>query len=181
MQYHKLKLCVERGRLQLSTQEKFSHYFVVITAVALAVMGLVLMITSDDSIQFERSFYIFSIASLLAVFFYIVQYRRLTFVILKTGLSREEIANVIDVVALKIKWHKQTRSKNYYTAITAPSFWEGSWGEQITIILHHNRVYINSICSLKANTSLTSWGRNKKNIDIFRLELNKAGNLKSFN
>jgi hypothetical protein len=179
MKYQKLKACIDTGRLQLELWDKVQHYFIVIASSLFAVMSIYLMFSAKDEAQYERSFLIFLISCFSGLVFYFILYRRLRFVIIDTKLSPDEIAEVIDAVAEKRKWKKATKSKNYYTATTPADFLGGSWGEQVAIILHKQKIYINSICDLK-KPSVTAWGRNKKNVDVFRLELRKAETRKSF-
>lgn len=47
--------------------------------------------------------------------------------------------------------------------VTNPKLTSGSWGEQITVLIKGNRVYVNSVCDLNKRTSIVSFGRNKKN------------------
>jgi len=172
MQYQKLKKCIDSGRLQLSFGESIQHYLIVIAAGGFSILGIYLVFSAKDEGRYERSVMILIISCLIGILFFFIQYRRLRFVMIETELSQDEVAEVIDKVAITSNWKQTSRSKNYYTASTPASFLTGSWGEQITILLNDKRVYINSICDLKKQASVTAWGRNRKNVITFKRELN---------
>ncbi|MCW4470001.1 hypothetical protein OGH69_13565 [Flavobacterium sp. MFBS3-15] len=172
MQYQKLKKCIDSGRLQLRRGEAIQHYLIVIALAGFSILGIYIMFSAKDEDQFERSVIFFIISCLIGLLFLFIQYRRLRFVMIETELSQDEIAEVINKVAMRLNWKQTSKGKNYYTASTPTSFLQGSWGEQITILLNDKKVYINSICDLKKQSSVTAFGRNRKNVITFKRELN---------
>ncbi|MNE69185.1 hypothetical protein D3C80_1648940 [compost metagenome] len=109
--------------------------------------------------------YFLIISILLGLLFYKLQLDKLNFKELHTTLSRQQLAVIIEKIGIELKWHPIEMSDDIFIAKTYPSFFSGSWGEQITIMFDTNRVLVNSICDPDKRSSITSMGRNKKNVN----------------
>jgi len=159
---------ISTGELQLNGfWEKSTHYgaafFFMIFPLALLVV-FVAGYFEDDPPTFgwwALAFIFVPVALGILVFF--LQKRRLKFKIVETNLSRDELKAIIHEVALELQWMGNFTSARAYVAHTNPGFWSGSWGEQITILLSDNHVYVNSICDLQQRSSPVSFGRNQRN------------------
>ncbi|NVK82676.1 MAG: hypothetical protein HWE21_00050 [Cytophagia bacterium] len=66
-------------------------------------------------------------------------------------------------IANQEEWVIRTNRKNTIVAKSNPGFLSGSWGEQITVIINGQNVYVNSICDLDKRPSVVSFGRNRAN------------------
>ena len=89
-------------------------------------------------------------------------------------MTREELDPIFEKVAKELEWTLYVNNKKMIIAKTHPSFFSGSWGEQITILFDKNRVLVNSICDLEKRSSVVSMGRNKKNMNRLIDEITKA-------
>jgi len=103
------------------------------------------------------------IPPILAIVVYLIQKRRLRFRIIQTKLNHIQLKKILINVAEELEWEFISSAKEAYVAKTNPSFFSGSWGEQITILFYQDYVFVNSICDPKKRPSVVSWGRNRKN------------------
>lgn len=111
---------------------------------------------------------------IIGLLFYKLQKNRLKFKTVETALTRDELDKIIERVAAELQWRIYTNNKRIVEARTNPSFFSGSWGEQITILFDGKRVLANSICDLKKQDSVVSMRRNKKNTQRLIDEIEKA-------
>jgi len=178
MTNEQIKYSIETGRIKLKKWDKFSHYGIV--AFLYYIPTLFLIIHLIDYFQGtprpfrEGEIWFMIIPSILGLLFYRIQKNRLKFKSIDTMLTRKEIDVVIDNVANKLEWKIFMMNKKVLIAYTNPSFFTGSWGEQITILFDKNRILVNSICDPKKRSSVVSMGRNKQNIKLFIEEIKKA-------
>lgn len=115
---------------------------------------------------------------LLAALLYKLQSDRLKFKEVFTILSRQQLTDIIEKVGTELKWFPEQINEDLVIARTHPSFFSGSWGEQVTILFDSNRILINSICDPEKRISIVSMGRNKKNVNRLIEEIEKtAANL----
>ena len=114
------------------------------------------------------------IPAILGILFYRLQKRRLKFKSIDTKLTRDELGPIIEKVAKELEWTPFVNNKKIIIAKTHPSFFSGSWGEQITILFDKNRILVNSICDPDKRSSVVSMGRNKKNMNRLIKEITKA-------
>jgi len=172
-----------KKKLKLNTFGYFTHYWPAILFAGLTMWSLYLMLTTTDSATLQRTLYIFYFCGPIGVLIFFIQKRRLQYTIIKIALTPLEIEKVICYLEDNKGWKRKHKSDSIYVATTQSRWLSGSWGEQITIEQDHNIIYINSICDPNKNPSLTSWGRNKRNIKTFKERLalyEKAEVLKSF-
>ena len=94
---------------------------------------------------------------------FLLQKKRLKFKVIQTTLTGGQIEAIIQQVAAELEWKGPFITKNIYRAKTDPGFWSGSWGEEITILLSGDKIFINSICDLNKRPSVVSFGRNREN------------------
>ena len=107
-----------------------------------------------------------------AVLFAIIQYRRLNFKRLNTNLTAEEFKSIAEQAGQKMNWNFLNLTNDYVIAITGFNW--ASWGERITIIRKENEILINSICDPDNRPSISSWGRNRKNVNAFKKRINNV-------
>jgi len=159
---------INTGELQLNGfWEKSTHYgasfFFLIFPLALLVVFVMGYFEHDPPTFGLVPLAFIFVPVALGVLVFFIQKRRLKFKIIQTTLSREQIKAIIHEVALELQWIGNFTSAGVYEARTNPGFWSGSWGEQITILLTGNQVYVNSICDVMRRSSLVSFGRNERN------------------
>lgn len=169
MTEEQIKICINKNKLQLSFWDKFSHY---------GIVGFLFFIPSmfiffhlkDWGYGTTKPFFVgelffLVIPTILGIMFYKLQSNRLKFKVIQTNLSRQQLDEIIEKVGNELKWYPEKKdNNNIFTAKTHPSFFSGSWGEQITIIFDNNKLLINSICDLDKRSSVVSMGRNRKNV-----------------
>lgn len=162
-----IQKCIEKNELQLSLRDKISHYWAVIFALIIPISfityKIVDIINKKERPSKDGDVYVFIIPIIISFLFYLLQKKRLSFKMVETKLSVDEIYKVIDETAKELGWIINQKNIKYWTANTNPKFTSGSWGEQITIIFAENKILVNSICDLNKKDSLVSMGRNKKN------------------
>ncbi len=169
---------IATNELKLTAWGKFIHYGIVVFLFFIPTLSLFLFFkelfngTSKDFIVGMLLFII--VPSFLGFLFYRLQRNRLKFKIVETTLTREELDKIINQVATELKWTIFSTNKRIVEAKTFPSFFSGSWGEQITILFDNKRVLVNSICDIDKQSSVVSMGRNKKNINRLIKEIENA-------
>ncbi len=169
---------IDKNELILTSSEKYIHYGLVVNIFIMPVVILFLFLLDLVNGTSKRlngeMFSLIIISSVLGLFFYRLQKSKLKFKIVETSLSREELNKIIQQVSTELKWIIFTSDKRIVEAKTFPSFFSGSWGEQITIFFDNKRVLVNSICDLEKPTSIVSMGRNKRNSNRLINEIEKA-------
>ena len=178
MTEEEIKYSIETGELKISNWDKFSHYGIVAFFFIIPTMFLFFHI--KDYLQGtpkpmkEGEIWFIIVPVILGYLFYRLQKKRLAFKSIETSLTREQLNSIIENVAHKLEWHQYLNNEKVFIAKTFPSFFSGSWGEQITILFDKNRLLINSICDPDKKSSVVSMGRNKKNMDTLIEEIKKA-------
>jgi hypothetical protein len=119
-------------------------------------------------------FLFISIPTIMAIGIYFLQKHRLKFKTVTTSLNHKRITQIIEKVATDLEWDIYHQQNDVILADTNPDFLSGSYGEQITILLDGNKVYINSICDLRKRIAVISMGRNRQNINTLIYEIQKA-------
>lgn len=179
MSPEQVRKSIETGELQLSAWEKFTHYGILYFL--FSIPGFVLLFHFIDLFNekpfrhIEGEVLLLLIPSTLGAFAYYIQKRRLRFRSVTTSLTREELDQIIENIARELEWLPFVVRKDLVIAKTRPSFFSGSWGEQITIIFHGNTVLINSICDPDQRSSISSMGRNRKNMNRFIEAIERSG------
>jgi|SRR5687768_6891881 len=167
-----IKRSKKTGQVQLSTGEKFGHYGIVIYILIIPVTMILFTIKdlfTKGSANFRTEFiWVLLIAGGVSYLFYRLQKTRLKLTKVETNLTRQEIEKLVEDTAEELKWYPHLIEDEIIIAKTHPGFWSGSWGEQITIIFDSGRIWINSICDPGSMSSVTSNGRNDKNINTLK-------------
>lgn len=170
------------GRLNLDFESFMTHYGPVIYVLLLSFLFLSFLLDrwmSSGALVFVWKDVPFVILPLLlAQWLYRRQYKKLFFHAVPTDLTREELLPVIRKTAYQLDWILDYEGDDLIVAHTEAGFLRGSWGEQIFIVFDKRQVWINSICDLNKKSSITSLGRNKKNIKSLTEAIKRAaGNL----
>ena len=79
-------------------------------------------------------------------------------------MPRKELQEIIIKTAEELEWLPVINRADIILSKTNPSWWTGSWGEQITILFDKDKLLINSICDPEKKASVLSFGRNKRNV-----------------
>ncbi|WP_338759945.1 hypothetical protein WAF17_12625 [Bernardetia sp. ABR2-2B] len=145
-----------------SFMDYFTHYAFTLI---FAIFPLMIIVFSLKGFTFKwDSFLLFIISlSLFGVAFF-MQYHRLRFKQVSTTISLEDLHKIIKETAVELDWQTSLVGKGAF-ASTRPSFWSGSWGEEIKIFIDkkNNQVLVNSICRLDMRSSVFAAGRNRRN------------------
>lgn len=170
---------IATGELPLSGfWEKFSHFglafFCLIFPAVLVFFHLFQYFQGDPAPYQIWQAWFMGLPLALGYLVFFIQKRRLKFKVVQTTLSREQVKTIIKQLAAQLEWTGHFTSAKVYQATTSPGFFSGSWGEQITILLPDNRVWVNSICDLKKRSSVVSMGRNRKNEQTIIDQVNAA-------
>lgn len=169
MTEQQIEFSLQTNKLHLKFWDKISHFGIV--GFLLFIPLIFVFFHLKDSLNGtpkpirEGEIYFIIIPIVLAIVFYKLQSDRLKFKEVSTNLSRQQLTDIIEKVGNKLKWYPEEINENLIIAKTHPSFFSGSWGEQITIIFDTNRVLVNSICDPDKKSSVVSMGRNKKNVN----------------
>jgi len=178
MNNEQIKYSLENRELKLSNWEKFSHYGIVgfCFIIPLTFIFLHLKDYFENTPKPIRSgeIWFFIIPTLIGIWFYYIQKKRLKFKEVNTSLNRTELNKIIEKVANELEWTLNLTKSKIIVAKTHPSFLSGSWGEQITILFDNRKVLVNSICDPDKKSSLVSMGRNKQNENKLIKEIEKA-------
>jgi len=163
----KLEECIRNKKLSLSFWNKYTHFsiliYLLITPIILLFLHIKDLMNNEPVSLKENEIYFIITPILFAILFFKIQNNRLKFKKVSTTLTKDELIKIIENIGAELKWIPYLIGDNIIIVKTNPSFWSGSWGEQITIIFDKNNVLINSICDPDKNSSLVSMGRNKKN------------------
>lgn len=174
-----IKYSIETGELKLSNWDRFTHFslpgvlflmpvIAIITHLWFYLKGSPIPLTRENILIFIVPVFV---PATLGILFYKIQKNRLQFKSVETKLTREELANVIENLSIKLEWEPVINKKNVFIAKTSPGFFSGSWGEQITVLFDKNKVLVNSICDPDKQSSVVSMGRNKKNTNYLIREI----------
>ena len=173
-----IKYSIETSEIKLGIFDKFNHYgivgFLFIIPITLIFLHLKDYFQNNPKPFREGEILFIIIPSILGILFYLLQKNRLKFKSVETKLTREELDPIFEKVAKELEWTLYVNNKKMIIAKTHPSFFSGSWGEQITILFDKNRILVNSICDLEKRSSVVSMGRNKKNMNRLIDEITKA-------
>jgi hypothetical protein len=91
----------------------------------------------NKAYYFDREeIWIIIIPIALSALLYWIQKRRLKFRVIKTKLNNVQLKEILIEVAKKLEWELISTTNDAYVATTNPSFFSGSWGEQITVLFH---------------------------------------------
>lgn len=175
---------IQKGELRLRKWRKLNHYLIVVFFIVvpfIVIFSHVLNYFNDNLRPVKDGEITFMVVcTILAVFFYWLQKRRLKFKVVETDLSRKKLGIIIEKVAKDLEWNIHQKSESLILAKTNPGFFSPSWGEQITIIFDENKLLVNSICDLDKRSSVISMGRNSRNMNRLIEEVKLASDLQSW-
>ena len=161
--------------LKLYGWRYFTHFQIFYMALMFPIMILFVKVLKFKNFYFSQNeLYFYFTLGIICTLLYFIQKKKLKFKTIKSNHSKEKIFECIDKVAEKLKWFPEEVTDEYIIAKTHPSFFSGSWGEEITIVFDGNKILINSICDPDKKSSIVSMGRNKKNVDKLINEIKNA-------
>jgi len=158
---------INTGKLQLSTYHKFSHYGILLISLLLVLVSLYAIsekLILNQPIRLERALILFSGGILSAIFFIWLQTKRFRFKKIVISFPTDETFAIANKSIRKLGWKISSKDYNYIVAKVYNGWLSGSWGEQVTVIVNYDSVYINSICDPDKKSSIASWGNNRKNV-----------------
>jgi hypothetical protein len=159
-----IEIMKKTGRLKLSFWANVTHYMIVLFLFMPLIFVLFDLVTySYSGVRTPPEMLQFSIPfALIGILFAVIQYLRLRFKIVQTNMTKARLIEIIDKTADELEWIKLIKDKDLIVFKTNPKWWTGSWGEQITILIDTDRIFVNSICDPDNRVSVVSAGRNKK-------------------
>ena len=164
-----IRKAFETEKIQLTFWQSATHYGIVIFFAGLPVISLVLNLwwfVRDIEPPHPEVNNLALFSALIGIVLYFIQKRRLRFKSIQTDLNQDQLARLLDEIILKNKWILMFGNEQILIIKTNPSFWSGSWGEQITILIDTGRLLVNSICDPDSHSSITSFGNNGQNIRL---------------
>jgi hypothetical protein len=170
----------ETRRLLLSKWQTFWHFsvvpFILFTPImsAIAIFQIELSGTYSGVRTTEEHFNSGWPWLIPAIIFAVIQYRRLNLKEIEASLSADEFKQTFKAVGKEMNWQIESLTSDIIIAKTGFSW--ASWGERITIIRDKNFILINSICDPDNRPSISSWGRNRRNINAIVKAIKLAPN-----
>lgn len=174
-----VEIMKQTKRLKLSRWHSLTHFFIVpfvLIPPSFDIYGLIANQINQPNYGVGPVSYITSftwICITLAIVFYFIQKRGLRFREVKVEYSDSDFQEAVKRSAKEYEWRIELNNKNVFRAYR-PWNWTGSWGEMITIIKDKDRLLLNSICDPNLQSSVASFGWNKRNIDKFLSNLEDA-------
>lgn len=174
MKPSQIRKSIQSRHLHLEGMDRFTHfepalYPIVVAGISLALTGYRWSQDGEigplmSNLEFLALFTL--IPTILAVVLFAYQVRQLRLKRIITVRSIDESREIVVDIAKQNNWQIRNNRKSYMRLQTEPSFWSGSWGEQITLFLDGRDIWINSICDPAKRASIVSMGRNKQNVEI---------------
>ena len=161
------------GFWEKSTHYSLAFFFLLFPAVFLC-LQLIRDLKSDPAYSGGNELWFIAVPLVLSGLTFWMQKRRLRFKIIQTTLTRAQVEAIIERVADEQEWTGHFVTSKIYKAKTYPGFFSGSWGEEITILLPDDRLFINSICDPEKKGSFTSMGRNWENVGMVIKSIKRA-------
>jgi len=174
-----IEIMKQTKRLELSRWQTFTHYLIVLFILFIPTLTLVslfeIYVTNTYKGKMSASELILGdwYWFVPAIVFYFIQKRRLKFIEVNVEYTNEEFQEAIERTQKQFNWTIELNNKKVFRAYR-PWDWTASWGEMITIIKGKNQILINSICDPNIQSSVVSFGWNKKNIDSFLKNLTEV-------
>jgi hypothetical protein len=160
-------------RLHLTKKQTFYHYFFVLAlplSLYVVVEGFLFFLNLNTDIR-KFILILTSLVNLVfVVYFSIRQYNSLRFTVFQIQMSINDFNIFMRFLSQKYNWVIEENG-NDYCIFTIPFKWY-HWGTLMTVIFSENQIQFNSICDLYNRPATSSFGLNKKNLQIFISELN---------
>lgn len=165
--YYKYNPKNRKYYLNLNTEQKCMHYFVV--PFLLITPLLVFFNSIKESIE-TKSLVINNLEIaipfiILSIIFYIIQKKRLVFIELKHYLNKEETDIILKDLEEYFDWMITLNNRKLIRASHRIGIFDS--GEMITILRLNDKLYFNSINNPDHSGNHIFKGNNKKNLDIF--------------
>jgi hypothetical protein len=166
-------------RLKLSVRETLEHYYVVIFLCLIPLFSAYFQIKAyPDKVQgihsakedFMTTQLPFLVLALIAFYH---QRRRLNFRVIHIAHSANDFHEAARRTAETLQWWIETDQSNFLRAFRSWN-WTSSSGEMIVIIRDGDTLMLNSVSDLNRRTSFLSFGWDKRNIDLFLLNLTEV-------
>jgi hypothetical protein len=123
----------------------------------------------------RSDFFLFVVAPIIfSYLFFLSQKQKLKFIQIDMAFTSTEVFYIFHKIALENGWAITQHTHNIIIAKTPFSFKSGSWGEQVTLLIDKDKIYLNSICDPEKPSSVVSYGSNKRNQLLLLSKLNKA-------
>ncbi|MFN8256530.1 MAG: hypothetical protein U0W24_12615 [Bacteroidales bacterium] len=165
MTSEQIKISIDKDELQLQFWDKLAHYKLVLLFFFISVLYLVNEYIFGSSMKDLGFKTLVSIPFLvLGFYFYKIQKSELKFQSVIRNLPNDELKFIIEEVMIELEWEIEYVDKNVFVATTSPGPFSVRFGERITILLDKEKIYVNSICDPHRKSSISSNGRNRKNM-----------------
>ena len=102
------------------------------------------------------------------VLLYLLQKRLLKLKVLTTAVDHKTLTNYLHLLCKEWDWTPYFVADNVFIAKTRRSFFSGSWGEQVTILMNGKEILVNSICDPDKRASVVSFGHNQENVQAVK-------------
>ncbi len=179
-----LNASIASGRLQLSLEQKITHYSPVIIGLIIPMIDLFIIFknyfNNETILKQTLNPLLWFISILYVVLIYLLQHKRLKLKTIESSLDNEDSLMVIREAVENLNWKTIINNKRAIIAKVNNGLLTGSWGEQVIIIFDSNKMYINSICDPNKRPSLASFGNNRKNITTLVQEIKKTAREKGY-
>lgn len=166
------------GRLNLSFGRWLTHFgivlYILLIPLALVSMRLAYWWGGEQAPVLAGEVWMLVIPLGAAFFFYRRQRKKLFFHPVDTPLSKEEIVRLMERIGGEEHWTPDYLGDDMLVCHTSPSLLSGSWGEQIFVVFDKNRVWLNSISDLDKKSSVSSFGRTKKQVQRLTDEIRQC-------
>lgn len=93
-----------------------------------------------------------------------VQRSKLTFWAVHTRLTKSQVREALLEAAAQWDWEIDPAGDDCLVAVTHPSGWSFTWGEQIFVVFDKGRIWVNSVNDLNKRTAVASFGYTKRNV-----------------
>jgi hypothetical protein len=167
MTHEQFKKSIEKKELQLSFWGTFTHYGIVAFLLFISLFFILSQVRDylrNEMYILRSEVFLFVVCPvLLSILSYFIQKQKLKLIVIDSSLNSKEVSAIFNEVASEQEWNLSQHTSNILIANTPYSFKSGSWGEQVTLLLFKNQIFLNSICDPAKMSSVVSYGRNKKN------------------
>ncbi|WP_133249960.1 hypothetical protein [Marinifilum breve] len=175
--YHQPECSCAPTRLKLTKLGYLGHYafvFFVLFPFLLSIFSYIKFLNGNyDGLRPIREMFDgTSIFVGIAFILFLLQYKRLRFKIYSISISEEKVIEICHKIAEVNEWKIKQSTKNVFVASTEVPF--DFIGEVITVIVHHQKVYINCICDPYKRPNITSFGYNRKYKQEIIRQINNA-------
>lgn len=172
------KKSIKKQELQLNFWEKLTHYAIVPFLLSIPFFFIFNQLRhywKNEMYVLDSDVFLFIVLPiLLSILYYFIQKQKLKLIVIDTALTTNEVATIFNEVASEQGWQISQHTSNIFVAHTPQSFRSGSWGEQVTLLVFKNQIFLNSICDPEKKPSVVSNGKNKKNQLLLLNKLRKG-------